>query len=72
MQIRLSKAYATQTPKCLKEMEKIKVENLGKKYDLRYALTNKQKQILSFYELTLPDVREYVSTVNRTLTYIEK
>ena len=50
----------------------IKVENLGKKYDLRYALTNKQKQILSFYELTLPDVREYVSTVNRTLTYIEK
>lgn len=56
----------------LKEMEKIKVENLGKKYDLRYALTNKQKQILSFYELTLPDVREYVSTVNRTLTYIEK
>ena len=60
------------TQTVLKEMEKVKAEKLTDKYDLRYALTARQKQIMSFYELTIADAREYVSKINHSHSYIEK
>lgn len=65
--------YSSETTQTvLKEMEKIKAEILSDKYSLRYSLTSKQKQILSFYDLTLADVNDYVSSVNRYHEYNEK
>ena len=52
----------------IKEMEKVKVEMLGGKYRPRYALTNRQKQILSFYDMTFADVLHYAKTANDTAT----
>lgn len=65
--------YSNETTQTvLKEMEKIKVERLNGKYSLRYSLTLRQKQILSFYGLTLTDVLDYVATVNRNCDYAKK
>ena len=50
----------------LKEMEKVKVEMIGGKYRPRYALTNRQKQILSFYDLTSSDVNDYAKWMTDT------
>lgn len=48
----------------LKEAEKIKAEEIAGKYCLRQALTARQKQILSFYEMNVEDVRECIDTIN--------
>lgn len=61
--------YSSETSQTvLKEMEKIKLENLNGKYRPRYALTNKQKQILSFYEMTGSDISDFADTVNMTVS----
>lgn len=65
--------YSSRTSQTvLKEMEKIKAEELKEKYYMRYALTSHQKQILSFYDLRLDDVRSYVLSLNERLPLIEK
>lgn len=65
--------YSSRTSQTvLKEMEKIKAEELKNKYYLRYALTSHQKQILSFYDLRLDDVRNYIQSLNERLPLIEK
>lgn len=56
----------------LREVDKIKAENVGNKYCLRQALTSRQKQILSFYEKTITDVKEYVASVNMTASVSDK
>ena len=64
--------YSSETSQTvLKEMEKIKAEKLSQKYSLRYSLTARQKQILSFYGLTLNDVQDYILTLNRTQQYVK-
>ena len=65
--------YSSETSQTvLKEVEKIKAEELCGKYRLRYALTSKQKQILSFYDLTLKDVSNYVDTINNLIPISNK
>jgi len=60
--------YSSETTQTvLKEMEKIKAEQLGDKYRLRYALTHRQKQILSFYDMTSKDAEDYIDAVNRAI-----
>lgn len=59
--------YSSETTQTvLKELEKIKAEKLTDNYYLRYELTAKQKQILSFYELRKDDVLHYVTKINET------
>ena len=61
--------YSSETTQTvLKEMEKIKVEELGGKYRQRFALTNRQKQILSFYGMTGRDVSDYTDSLNVTVS----
>ena len=52
----------------LREIDRIKAEEIGNRYCLRQALTSRQKQILSFYEKSISDVKEYISSVNDTLS----
>ena len=60
--------YSSETTQTvLKELDKIKAEQIGKKYYLRYALTSRQKQILSFFELSKNDMLDYVNSVNETI-----
>ncbi len=59
--------YSSETTQTvLKEMEKIKAEQINDKYYLRYELTSRQKQILSFYEEDKNGVLEYVDKLNET------
>ena len=55
------------TQTVLKELEKIKAEQLTDKYYLRYELTSRQKQILSFYDVGKAEVLEYVTKLNETI-----
>lgn len=65
--------YSSDTTRTvLKELEKIKVEELNGKYRLRYALTSRQKQILSFYDMNSSSTTEYVDSVNRTVSLADK
>ena len=60
--------YSSETTQTvLKELEKIKAEQLTDKYFLRFELTSKQKQILSFYDVAKADVLEYVRKLNDTI-----
>ena len=61
--------YSSETTQTvLKELEKVKAELLMNKYHLRYELTSRQKQILSFYDIRKDDVLNYVSKLNETFS----
>ena len=65
--------YSSETTQTvLKELEKIKAELIGKKYLLRYPLTSKQKQILSFYELDASSVSSLVKNLNLSLSFVDE
>ena len=60
--------YSSETSQTIiEELNKIKVEKLSGRYILRYALTAKQKQILSYFDLTQSDVVKLVNEINDTL-----
>ena len=64
--------YTSETSQTvLKEMDKIKAEQLNKKYRLRYALTARQKQILSFYDMNSKSILNYVDSVNENLKMLD-
>lgn len=48
----------------LLELDKIKAEELEKTFILRYALTARQKQILSLFDLTIKDVYKCIEDLN--------
>lgn len=57
--------YSNETSQTvLLELDKIKVEEINDSYILRYALTSKQKQILSLFDLTLRNVLDYSERIN--------
>ena len=56
----------------LKELEKVKAEKLTDKYVLRYELTNRQKQIFSFYDMRKDDALHYVDKINTTFSLIDE
>lgn len=57
--------YSSETTQTvLKELEKIKVELIGKKYLLRCPLTSKQKQIFSFYEQDASSLAKCIKSLN--------
>ena len=60
--------HASETSQTIiEELNKIKVEKLIGRYILRYALIAKQKQILSYFDLTQGDVVKLVKEINDTL-----
>lgn len=60
--------YSSETTQTvLKELDKIKAEQIGKKYYMRYPLTSRQKQILSFFELSKNDIQDYINSINETI-----
>lgn len=60
------------TQTVLKELEKVKAEKLTDKYVLRYELTNRQKQIFSFYDMRKDDALHYVDKINTTFSLIDE
>lgn len=64
--------YNETSQTALREVDKIKAEEIGNKYCLRQALTSRQKQILAFYDMTSAEVKEYISSVNETAKFLDK
>ena len=57
--------YSNETSQTvLLELDKIKAEEINENYILRYALTSRQKQILSLFRLTLKDVYKTIESIN--------
>lgn len=54
------------TQTILLELDKIKAEEIQGKYVLRYALTAKQREILTYFGLTLKDVYKAIDAINFT------
>lgn len=59
--------YSSETSQtALLELDKIKAEEINDTYVLRYALTSRQKQILSLFGLTIKDVYKIIEKINFT------
>lgn len=64
--------YSSETSQTvLKELEKIKAEDFDGKYRLRFALTARQKQILSFYDMNSASAQRYTDSVNDMMKTID-
>lgn len=59
--------YSNETSQTvLLELDKIKAEQISNDFVLRCALTSRQKQILSLFDLSLQDVHYAIETLNQT------